>query len=164
MIHDRPEQLLDKQPSVCVTASTGKTATNINGTTVHSAFQLPIRRAGRSFEYTKAGNERIHTLRNRYKYLKVLIIDEISMLGNETFSHLNLRLQDFMDNNSPFGGVAILVCSDLFQLQPVKQQGVWMPPKTGNYDTFQGSIWQNLFFLHELTKTVRQCSDPEFAK
>ena len=97
------EQLLDKQPSVCVTASTGKAATNINGTTVHSAFQLPIRRAGRSFEYTKAGSERIHVLRNKYKYLKVLIVDEISMLGNETFNHLNLRLQDIMDNKSPFG-------------------------------------------------------------
>ena len=97
-----PEQLLDKQPSVCVTASAGKAATNSNGTTVHLAFQLPIRRVGRSFEYTKAGSERIHTLRNKYKHLKVLIIDEISMLGNETFNHLNLRLQDIMGNKFSF--------------------------------------------------------------
>ena len=31
-----------KQPSVKVTASTGKAATNINGTTLHSAFSLPV--------------------------------------------------------------------------------------------------------------------------
>ena len=159
-----PEQLLDKQPSVCVTASTGKAATNINGTTVHSAFQLPIRRAGRSFEYTKAGSERIHTLRNKYKFLKVLIVDEISMLGNETFNHLNLRLQDIMGNRFPFGGVSLLICGDLLQLQPVKQQGVWIPPKTCSYNAFQGSIWENYFFLHELIDIVRQSSDLQFAE
>ena len=37
-----PAQDYSKQPSVKVTASTGKAATDINGTTLHSAFSLPV--------------------------------------------------------------------------------------------------------------------------
>ena len=37
-----PGQNFDQQPSVKVTASTGKAATNINGSTLHNAFNLPI--------------------------------------------------------------------------------------------------------------------------
>ena len=36
------------EPSILVTASTGKAATGVNGITLHSAFQLP-----RSFSYRK---------------------------------------------------------------------------------------------------------------
>ena len=35
------------QPTVLLTASTGKAAANINGTTLHSAFNLPVRQCGR---------------------------------------------------------------------------------------------------------------------
>ena len=37
-----PGQNSDEEPSIAVTASTGKAACNINGTTVHTAFQLPL--------------------------------------------------------------------------------------------------------------------------
>ena len=37
-----PRQNYDEEPPVLVTASTGKAATNIDGTTLHSAFKLPI--------------------------------------------------------------------------------------------------------------------------
>ena len=34
---------MDEYPAVVVTASTGKAAINVNGTTLHSAFGLPVR-------------------------------------------------------------------------------------------------------------------------
>ena len=34
---------MDEYPAVVVTASTGKAAANVNGTTLHSAFGLPVR-------------------------------------------------------------------------------------------------------------------------
>ena len=37
-----PGQNVDECPSVAVTASTGKAAFNVNGTTLHSAFSPPI--------------------------------------------------------------------------------------------------------------------------
>ena len=71
-----PNQNLD-QPSVLVTASTGKAATVINGITSHSAFHLPVKSGLTSYEYKKSSDETLHMLRKKYQYLKVLIIDEI---------------------------------------------------------------------------------------
>ena len=52
--------------------------------------------------------------RNKYQYLIFLIIDEISMIGRETFGHLDLVRKAIMQNSSPFGGVSLLVVGDLF--------------------------------------------------
>ena len=69
-----------------------------------------------------------------------------------------------MSNSSQFGGVSVIAIGDLLQLPPVNQQGIYMCPKNGTYESFQESVWQNLFVLHELTEIVRQRSDPEFAE
>ena len=47
-------------------------------------------------------------LRNKYQSLKVLIIDEISVMGGEIFWHLDLALKAIMQNSPPFGGVSLL--------------------------------------------------------
>ena len=48
-----PNQTLD-QPSVFVIASTGKTATGINGIALNSAFHLPFKSGLKSFGVQKA--------------------------------------------------------------------------------------------------------------
>ena len=151
-----PSQTPNEEPSVLVTASTGKAATGVNGTTLHSAFHLPIKTATRSFEYRKPRDEVLHEMRNKYKFLKVLLIDEISMIGNETFKHLNLALQLIKNNTLPFGGVCLMPIGDFLQLPPVKQQGLFMKPKAGTYAALQGCLWEELFQLHELVEIVRQ--------
>ena len=114
-------------PSALVTASTGKAATCINETTLHAAFQLPIKTRNRTFQYNKPKDETLHEMRSRYKYLKVLIIDEISMVGCETFQHLNLPMQLIMSSSSQFGSVSLIAMGDLLQLPPVNQQGIYVP-------------------------------------
>ena len=52
----------DDQPSAFVTASTGKTATNINGTTLHSVFHLPVTSGG-ALNSRNMSNNRLHMLR-----------------------------------------------------------------------------------------------------
>ena len=78
-------------------------------------------------------------LRNRYQYLKVLIIYEISMIVIETSGHLDLVLRAIMQNSSPFGGVSLLVVG---QLSPVNQKGVFMKPSEGSYRSFNGWLWE----------------------
>ena len=157
-----PNQNLD-QPSVLVTASTGKAATGINGITLHSAFHLPVKSGLKSYKYKKPSDETLHMLRNKYQYLKVLIIDKISMIGRETFGHLDLVLKDIIQNSSPFGGVSLLVVGDFLQLPPVNQKGVFMKPSKGLYRSFNGWLWEK-FQLHELVEIVWQSSDPDFAQ
>ena len=125
-----PSQYLD-QPSVPVTASTGKAATGINGITLHSSFHLPVKSRLKSCEYKKPSDETLHILRNKYQYLKVLIIDEISIIGRQTFRHLDLALKAIMQNSSPFSGVSLLVVGDFLQLPFVNQKGVFMKPSKG---------------------------------
>ena len=150
-----PEQMFDEQPSVAVTASTGKAATNINGTTLHSAFHLPIRKEGIHNKTTLKGEE-LHILRIKYKYLKVLLTDEISMIGKLTFDDLNKFLQLIKNNDLDFGGVSILLIGDFNQLNPVMQSSIYANLRIND-------AWY-LFSLHELHEIVRQSSDPEFAQ
>ena len=146
-----------------MTAFTEKAATGINGITLHSAFHLPVKSGLKSHEYKKPSDETLHMLRNKYQYLKVLIIDEISMIGRETFGHLDLVLKAIMQNSSPFGGVSLLVVGDFLQFPPVNQKGMFMKPSKGSYRSFNGWLWEK-FQLHELVEIVWQSSDPDFAQ
>jgi len=147
-----PGQNSDKEPSVLVTASTGKAASNIDGITAHSAFSLPQRGEGRVCNLN-LGNEKLHKLRLKYRYLQVLLLDEVSMIGETTFNDLDMRLQKILNNDKPFGGISVVLIGDLMQLPPVKQKCI-----------FDGiNFTWDLFKLHELVEIVRQNSDPEFA-
>ena len=74
------------KPTVLITASTGKAASNINGTTLHSVFALPIRETLHKFVYKKPNMEKLNTLRCLYFDLKVIIADEISTVDREFFT------------------------------------------------------------------------------
>ena len=47
--------------------------------------------------------------------LKVLFIDEISMVGSGMFNFLNLRLQEIIGSTNLFGGISVITVGDLFQ-------------------------------------------------
>ena len=145
-----------------MTASTGKAATGINGITLHSAFHLPFKSGLKFFEYKKPSEETLPMLRNKYQYLKVLIIGAISMIGRETFGHLDLALKAIKQNSSPSGWVSLLVVGDFLQLPPVNQKGVFTKPSKGPYRSFNRWLWEKLQ-LHELVEIVRQSSDLDFA-
>ena len=102
-----------------MTAFTEKAATGINGIILHSAFHLPVKSGLSSYDYKKPNDETLHMLRKKYQYLKVLIIAEISVIGRETFGHIDLALKAIMQNSSPFGGFFYLVVGDFLQLPPV---------------------------------------------
>jgi hypothetical protein len=52
--------------------------------------------------------------------LKLILLDEISMVGNSMFTvQLNNRLKDLKGSKEDFGGVSIITLGDLFQLKPV---------------------------------------------
>ncbi|XP_066926640.1 uncharacterized protein [Clytia hemisphaerica] len=150
-----PGQNIDREPSVFVTASTGKAAANVDGTTLHSAFMLPVYDEGRGIVQKRnlTGNV-LHELRLKFKYLKVLLIDEISMIGKRSFDDLNKRLQEIKQIKEPFGDVSLLLIGDFFQLPPIKQNSI--------YKTKLDYAWEE-FRLYELDEIVRQSGDSEFA-
>ena len=65
-------------------------------------------------------------MRSKYCYLKVLIIDEISMVEWETCGHLDVALKAIMQNLLSFCGVSLfLLVGDFLLLPPVNQKGVF---------------------------------------
>ena len=151
-----PGQNYSEQPSVAITASTGKAATNVNGTTLHSAFKLPVKQPGTHVRNSPS-DDHLTMLRKRYEYLASVVIDEISMTDGLTFDNLNIWLRAITKRDDvDFGAVSILAVGDFFQLPPGNQQYIFrnMTPT---------HAWYN-FVMHELKDIVRQVGDPHFAQ
>ena len=145
---------------VVKTASTGKAAFNIKGNTLHAAFKIP---ANRGFEYCALDSDRLNTIRAKLNKLIVIFIDEISMVESGMFNFLNLRLQQIMGTNEPFGGISLVTVGDLFQLKPVFDKWIFENSQSG-YDEFATNSWTEYFTLFELTEIMRQKDDKQFAQ
>ena len=75
---------------VCLTTSTtGVSAVNVYGQTLHNAFQIPPRT---TLQYVSMKEERMQKLREAYKDLQLLIIDEISMATETLLQYVSGRL------------------------------------------------------------------------
>ena len=76
------------------------TAINIDGTSIHTAFNIPINRFGKKWPRKLRSS-----LRNQLD-LKVITINEISMVSVDLLFHVHLRLTEVFGtvNNLPVGG------------------------------------------------------------
>ena len=84
------------------------------GTTLHSALGLGIPRKRSDFR-SNMGKRR-HQLRE----LKVLIIDEISMISAEQLELMDSALRDIVHDDRPFAGIQLVLSGDFAQLPPVQ--------------------------------------------
>jgi len=79
------------QIKVLLLGPTGKAAYTIKGNTVHSALAVPANQSLRN--YKQLDSSRLNTLRSRFGGVKLIFVDEISMVGNSMFAiQLNNRL------------------------------------------------------------------------
>jgi len=114
-----------------VVAPTGIAASHLNGQTIHSFFSLGIRDS--IDEYFISNLLEKKYLQTRFKKLKVLIIDEISMVSPNVFTAIDMILQAFKQNDEAFGGVQVILSGDFFQLPPISQSNdskrfAWQSP------------------------------------
>ena len=102
--------------------------------------------------------------------VKLLIIDEISMVRSDMFEMMNQICQKALGNNSPFGGIPVVLVGDLFQLPPiVSEEAVleYLKKEYGGIYFFDSHVIQKEIRnirLFELTKSYRQQNDPQFVK
>lgn len=114
------------QISVFLTAPTGTAASNIGGMTIKESKMHD------QHEYIPHSNEKKNSLKCKLNHLKVMIIDEISMVGSHTLINIQKRLKEIkaeLSEDIPFGGVSILAVGDLLQLPPVGDSPVFASPK-----------------------------------
>ena len=143
-----------------ITASTGIAATHIGGTTIHSWSGIGIRRRLDKYDLDKLStNERVA---KRVAKAKVLVIDEVSMLGPETLGMIDMVCREIRQNHEAFGGLQIILVGDFFQLPPVTkreevnaQQSMLSEIKT--QFGYEAPCWQSARFIHcYLTEQHRQ--------
>ncbi len=103
------------EPSI--TASTGIAATHIGGMTIHSWSGIGIRNYLDKRELDKISSTEY--LAKRIRRAKVLVIDEVSMLGPDTFSVVEAVCRSIRQNNDAFGGLQVILVGDFFQLPPI---------------------------------------------
>ena len=65
------------------------------------------------------------THRELYNNLKILIIDEISMVKADMLYQINLRLMELKQNDMIFGGVAVILFGDLLQLIDISLHDIY---------------------------------------
>lgn len=87
----------------------------------------------------------------RWTRCQVLIIDEVSMLGEQLFQKLDAIAKIIRNNTNPFGGICLLCSGDFLQLPPVKDN--WI---------FLGEAWKALNFRPYIFDKPYRYDDLEF--
>jgi ATP-dependent DNA helicase PIF1 len=151
------------KPEHCVlTSTTGVSAYNIGGKTIHSwsGCVLPAKfpHDVEKFLYNYCDKiMRNHTYRKRWKNIKYIFIDEISMLGSTYLDLLDSVARyvhaDKKGNVSPlpFGGIKVICSGDFLQLPPV-----------GDDYCFNSPTWKELNFKCFILEKAFRFTDTEW--
>ncbi|DBA72022.1 TPA: hypothetical protein ACH3X2_14301 [Trebouxia sp. C0005] len=160
--HFRQDYREDFNACVAVTAATGIAATHISGTTLHSQTGCGVPQTIEDFDRMWKPQSR-----DRWRKMKVLICDEISMISAEMFHQLEHHARMIRGVEKPFGGVQLVLSGDYFQLPPIERRWSAGMDKSAFMNrgyTFQCPAWTQCN-LHQvlLTKVFRQ-RNPEFVR
>ena len=147
----------DKRILLC--AYMGFAAFNISGQTICSAFHRKMYQKGTNH----LAADELNTFRIKYRHLKIIIIDEISMVGNMTLSFIDTHLQQLMGAKEVFGGLSVIAVGDLYQLKPVGDYLISLDLKKGA-SSLGRNLWKELFTMYELVDIMRQKDDLAFAQ
>ena len=145
-----------EKPKVLLMTPTGAADIQVDGTTIHTVLEIPVENFG-----TKLPPLHVKmkcSLRNHLSDLKVIIIDEISMVSNELLFYVHLRLNEIFRslNNDPFAGITVIVVGYLLQLPPVGERPAHASYKN-NWQKFD-LLWRH-FKVFKLTEVMRQRRD-----
>ena len=108
--------------------------------TIHTAFNIPVGHFGSNLP--PLSNKMKSSLRNRLSELKIIIIDEISVVSNNLLFYVDLRLNKIFATvkDKPFAGISVITVGDFFQLPPVGGRPVYADYKN-NWKNFE-SLWK----------------------
>jgi len=130
------QYLKERRVYPTIVAPTGIAASHLGGQTMHSFFALGIRDSIDEGYVDFLLDKKY--LKTRFSKLKLLIIDEISMVSPEMFSAMDMILRGFKGTDAPFGGVQVVISGDFFQLPPVSKT-----PKDKRF-AWQSEAWKAL--------------------
>ena len=144
--------------NVVALGSTGISAVNIGGITLHSFFRFG--RINDINELARHDKTQRNELKELYKVLSkldLIIIDEISMVRSSTFEMVAYRLR--------MGGFkgALLVVGDFYQLEPVvSRDEKGQNSLFGGFYAWQSMAWSDMSFVNFMLTKPKRTSDLGF--
>ena len=148
-------------PYILKAATTGAAATLIEGTTVHASLGFDF-----SAKHTSLSDKKRELRQEQLKNLRILVIDEFSMMKADILYRIHLRLCEVKNNNLVFGGVNVYLLGDPAQLKPVKGSYIFSAPNNKDYKLAYGdgtdSLWRS-FKVINLENNHRQGEDKHYA-
>jgi superfamily I DNA and/or RNA helicase len=113
----------------------------INGTTLHSFSHLPIDKKNKC----PLSPAVLRTFQKSLEGVSHLIIDEMTMMSQETLYFLDVRMREGKASSLPFGGMNILLVGDTAQLPPVQGLCLWARPTKSSAIEITGAALYMLF-------------------
>ena len=141
---------------ILLCAYMGFAAFTISGQTICSAFHKKI------YQGTNLlSADELNKFRIKYRHLKVVIIAEISMVGNRTLSFIDTRLQQLIETKAVSGALSVIAVGDLYQSKPVGDKLICLDLETGA-SSLARNLRKELFRMYELVDIMRQKDDLDF--
>ncbi len=154
--------------SCAIAAPTGLAAFNVGGVTMHRLFQLPVEHDSKTAGYWALSKDAQKVMRTMLRSVKMIIIDEVSMVSSLNLVYMHMRLEELFGGNDWFGSRNMLFLGDLLQLQPVNGTAVFdkitrktLLNKLGCATAI--NIWKDCVTYDELTINERQKQDGGFS-
>ncbi|KJZ68102.1 hypothetical protein HIM_12507 [Hirsutella minnesotensis 3608] len=152
-----------------ITGTSGSSAAQIGGTTIHSACGLDSHR-----DPNKPPPPFSEAKKWIWKQKLVLVIDEVSMLGGATLHNVSRHLQALRDcPDEPFGGMpVVLLMGDFYQFAPVRETSLLIdrsPDRSSHTPLRQATVshhsgcrlWHMFKIVVLLEDQVRARNDPQ---
>jgi hypothetical protein len=98
-------------------AMTGSAAENVGGSTLHTLLGLSINKSGGQDD-NNGPSPMSSEAQSALAPMKILFIDEVSMVGFKDLCQISTKLQTAFSNTDPFGGISIIYAGDFYQLPP----------------------------------------------
>jgi len=117
IIHQRAKELSMR---CMLTATTGIAAVTVGGSTFHSWSGIKKGDGTAEALYALVSSNRLAML--RWRFTKLLLVDEISMFGAELMDKINYVAQKIRGNREPWGGIQVVFSGDMLQLPPVNSR------------------------------------------
>jgi len=127
-----------RKMNIALTATTGIAAVAINGQTLHkwSGIRLGNGTPCQLVDGIKKNAKAVNNWRN----VKILIVDEISMLHPTLLEKLDTVAKLMRNSDKPFGGIQVIFVGDFYQLPPVEKN---MQPDMPQY-CFETPAWKSI--------------------
>ena len=127
---------------------------------MHSAFSFPF-----GNEHFSLSDKKRDKTRSELQNLKLIIIDEISMVKSDQLYQLDLRLREIAQKpRHLFGGISVICFGDILQLQPCRARYIFEEPKCEAYKLAYDceTHWKS-FKVISLEENHRQDEDRSYA-